>query len=118
MFRIALLLLSIMVTVSAGAQEPKPPVHTPEENELAETANKRIAEASRAYHARRFDEAEAGFRETLKIRQKLYPKAKYPDGHHDLAVSLNNLAMVLKTMGQAGQALDYFSQSLEMFQKL
>jgi hypothetical protein len=45
------------------------------------------------------------YRQSLEMRRKLYAAAKHPNGHPDLATSLNNLGAVLQAMGQAEQAL-------------
>jgi CHAT domain-containing protein/Tfp pilus assembly protein PilF len=58
------------------------------------------------------------FRQSVEMKRKLFPASQYPDGHPDLAISLNNLGAVLESMGQTEQALGYFRQSLEMKQKL
>src|SRR5262249_27766310 len=58
------------------------------------------------------------FRESLEIRQKLYPAAKFPDGHPDLATGLNNMGYVLEAVGQTELALKYHRQSLDMTRRL
>ena len=50
--------------------------------------------------------------------QKLYPKERFPDGHPDLASSLNNMGIVLQSLGESGKALPYYEQALAMYQKL
>src|SRR5262249_23587463 len=61
-------------------------------------------------------EATAAFRQALGLRQQLYPKDKYPDGHPDLATSLNNLGLLLQAQGEYGQAEPYLRQALQMCQ--
>ena len=56
--------------------------------------------------------------EALAMKQKLYPASGYPDGHADLALALNNLAVVCNEMGQAPKALWYQEQALAMRHKL
>jgi CHAT domain-containing protein len=58
------------------------------------------------------------FEQAVAMRQKLYPAARYPDGHPDLAQSLNNLGFGLQAMGLAAKALPYYEQSLAMRQDL
>ena len=50
--------------------------------------------------------------------QKLYPKDSYPQGHPDLATSLNNLGFLLQAQGEYGKAEPFFRQALAMYQKL
>jgi CHAT domain-containing protein len=50
--------------------------------------------------------------------QQLYPKERYPQGHPHLAISLNNLGLLLQAQGEYGQALDYLQQALQMDRQL
>jgi CHAT domain-containing protein len=52
------------------------------------------------------------------MRKKLYPASRYPDGHRDLAQSLNNLGFLLQARGEYGQARPYCEQALAMQQSL
>jgi CHAT domain-containing protein len=52
------------------------------------------------------------------MRQKLYPKGKYPDGHPELAISLNNLGLLLRDRGEYPRAEPFFRDALAMRQKL
>ena len=52
------------------------------------------------------------------MNQKLYPKERFPDGHPELADSLNNMGGVLQSLGESGKALPYYEQALAMNQKL
>ena len=48
------------------------------------------------------------------MNQALYPKERYPQGHADLAGSLNNLGAVLLDQGAYGEARGYFERALTM----
>ena len=50
--------------------------------------------------------------------QALYPKERYPQGHPNLARSLNNLGGVLQALGNYAEARGYFQRALEMIQAL
>lgn len=50
----------------------------------------------------------------LEIRQKLYRKEEYPNGHPDLAKSLYNIGRLLQEKGDLGPAVTYFQKSLSM----
>jgi CHAT domain-containing protein/Tfp pilus assembly protein PilF len=52
------------------------------------------------------------------MRQKLYPKERFPDGHPELATSLNNLGGVVQALGQPAKALPHYEQALAMNKKL
>jgi tetratricopeptide (TPR) repeat protein len=56
--------------------------------------------------------------QALAMYQTLYPKERFKDGHPDLAVSLNNMGTVLRSLGESGKALTYHEQALAMYQKL
>jgi tetratricopeptide (TPR) repeat protein len=57
-------------------------------------------------------------RESLQIREKLYPKAKYPKGHAGLADSLNAMGFALQEQGLYVEARGYLERALMMRQKL
>lgn len=46
--------------------------------------------------------------------RKLYPTARYPDGHPDLATGLNNLGGLLHDQGAYREAARRFREALEM----
>jgi CHAT domain-containing protein len=48
------------------------------------------------------------------MKRALYPKEKYPSGHPDLALSINNLAVLHKDAGEYGKALPLFHEALDM----
>ena len=102
----------------AVADVPKLPLLTPEEQKLADEAATLNGEAVQSYRQGRPAAAIAKVRQAVEILRKVYPAAKYPDGHPDLADSLNGLGVLLQAMGRAEQALPYYRQSLEMRQKL
>jgi CHAT domain-containing protein len=52
------------------------------------------------------------------MRQRLYPKEKYPDGHPLLAFSLNNLGGLLWAQEEYTKVLPYAEQALAMRQRL
>jgi CHAT domain-containing protein len=57
-------------------------------------------------------------REALAMFQKLYPKDKYPQGHTDLAYSLDKLGGLLQDRGDFAGAEPPSREALAMFQKL
>ncbi len=52
------------------------------------------------------------------MRESLYPKERYPQGHPYLARSLNDLGCLLRTQGSYGDALGYFERGLAMRESL
>ena len=65
-----------------------------------------------------YEEARAYFQRALEMRQALYPKERYPQGHPDLAVGLNNLGHLYWNQNNYGEARVYFQRALEMRQAL
>ncbi len=66
------------------------------------------------YQAGKFAEATKVFAEVLKMVEGLYPKASYPQGHPDLAISLNNLAALHQSQADYAKAEPLFRRALEM----
>ena len=52
------------------------------------------------------------------MHQALYPKERYPQGHPDLAMSLNNLGLVLSDRGPTARRRGYFERALAMYEAL
>jgi CHAT domain-containing protein/tetratricopeptide (TPR) repeat protein len=48
------------------------------------------------------------------MNEALYPKERYPQGHPDLAISLNNLGFLLQAQGDHSGARGYFQRALAM----
>ena len=65
-----------------------------------------------------YGEARGYYERALAMYQALYPKERYPQGHPDLALSLNNLGGVLKAQGAYGEARGYLERALAMYQAL
>src|SRR5262245_66158019 len=83
-------LLSASLAGFAQDKEPKE-LSFAEQLSLQLEATKLKAEAILLYQRGQLAEVVDKLRQTLEMRQKLYPAAKYPDGHPDLALSLSNL---------------------------
>jgi CHAT domain-containing protein/tetratricopeptide (TPR) repeat protein len=52
------------------------------------------------------------------MNRRLYPEALFPQGHPQLAGSLNSLGVLLWDMGAYGKALPYYEQALAMRRRL
>jgi tetratricopeptide (TPR) repeat protein len=111
-------LILFAIATPARAQDAKPPMLTPEEQKLAAEAKKLNDEGVQLYRQGRPAEAVAKMKQVLETYQRLYPAARYPDGHPDLAISLNNLGFLLQQTGQLTRALPYIEQALAMKFKL
>ncbi len=66
----------------------------------------------------RYAEAEELLRKALELNEARYSKERYPNGHPELARTLNNLGAVLQAESEYRQALGYHQRALAMFQAL
>ena len=66
------------------------------------------------------DDAEAGdyYLRALAMRERLYPPARYPNGHTDLGVSYNGLAAFFQNRGDYAQAEAYSVRALAVLERL
>ena len=53
-----------------------------------------------------------------QVQKQLYPKALYKLGHPQYALTLNNMGFLQKSMGKIEKAMLYYTQALEMRQRL
>jgi CHAT domain-containing protein len=91
---------------------------TAEERQLLQEAAKLDAEGDALYRQARFPAATDRLRRALELRQRVFIRDKYPDGHPDLAGSLNNLASSLEAQGEYGEAEFFIRQTLQMARAL
>ena len=113
-------LVALALPLPAQAQAPteKQPEWTAEEKERVQEAAKLNAEGVRLSGLGKKREAAEKLEQALAMRQKLYPVARFPDGHPDLAQSLSDLGSVLQSLGEPARARSYQEQALAMRQKL
>ena len=115
-----LLLLATLTGSMLLAQEQKKEAElTKEERQKLEVKAKRLnMEGFIHYQSAKLPEAEKAWRQALQLREKLYPKSRYPDGHPDLAESLHNMADLLETQGKLDQAEPLYRATLAMRYKM
>jgi CHAT domain-containing protein/Tfp pilus assembly protein PilF len=93
----------------------------PAEDEVANQARKASdlsARAAALYRQGKVAEALPLALEALTLRRQLYSPKRYPDGHPELAESLNNLGALRQARGELAQAEPYYREALAMRQKL
>src|SRR5262245_16003719 len=91
-----------LLTVAARSSAADPPgkeLTAEEERRLTEEARKLNDEVVSLYQRGQLPAALQKAQQALAMRQRLYPKEKYPDGHPHLAISLNDLGALLQGMG-------------------
>ncbi len=106
----ALASLAFLVVVAPGLFSPAARTHDPTEqptNEQRQELQHQAVELNNAslQAAQRGDLTTAleKARQLLRIMERLYPKDGYPQGHPDLAASLNNLGYLLHAQGDYGE---------------
>jgi CHAT domain-containing protein len=111
-------LLAFLAVRVNGLRADPPEEPTPEHQRLMQRAQELNQQAFQLYQRGQYAEAKKLLREELQIREDLYPKDKYPQGHPDLANSLNNLGALLDAQGEYGPARTNFERALAMYQDL
>jgi CHAT domain-containing protein/Tfp pilus assembly protein PilF len=113
-------LLLCIGTDSARGQPVAPAEElTPaQRRQLEKEARELNQQGTQRYYLGRLDEALKLLEQAVQISRRLYPPERFPDGHPQLAMSLNNLGALLLARGQLGQAEPYYRQALVMRQKL
>jgi CHAT domain-containing protein/tetratricopeptide (TPR) repeat protein len=103
-------------TGADGAQTARRPPEEPtaQERKLMEGAEKLIAEGNRLYGERKYPEAIAAYHRALAILRQRYSKERFPNGHRDLATSINNLAMLYQSSGEYAKAEPLYQEALQM----
>jgi CHAT domain-containing protein len=108
-----------LLALAASARSAAPP----ERQTLArfhqiEEATRMNLRAVDLYRAGKWPEATRVFADVLRLREKLYPEARFPQGHPELATSINNLAYLYRAQGQYPRAEPLFVRALRMREKL
>jgi CHAT domain-containing protein/Tfp pilus assembly protein PilF len=106
------------VLAPGGLPAEEPPALTAQEQQLLLEARKLHAEGMALYEQAQLEIATERLRQALALRQRVYSRDKYPDGHPDLARSLSNLGLMLRAQGAYGQAEPFYRRALAMRQAL
>jgi tetratricopeptide (TPR) repeat protein/CHAT domain-containing protein len=115
-----LLVLGLALSLAGLARgaDQKPDL-TPQERQRLEAQAKECNERLEKFNGEgKLTDSLREAQQLLGIAQRLYPESKYPDGHPDLAASLQNLGFVLNSMGRPESALGYCEQALAMCRRL
>jgi tetratricopeptide (TPR) repeat protein len=115
---LGLLMVLAVGAVPACADDPADERPAAQREQLGREAARLNAQATQSYTAGRYAEAARSLEQVLTMRQRLYPRERYPQGHPDLAQSFNNLGFVLKAQGEYAKAENYLQQALRMCQGL
>jgi len=108
----------VLLCAPVNADDP-PKKLTPEERKALEAKlGEMNAAGFKAYQAGMTVEATKAFREALEIARRAYTEVEFPDGHINLAASLNNLAVLLKAQGRLAEAEPLLKDALGMNKRL
>jgi CHAT domain-containing protein/tetratricopeptide (TPR) repeat protein len=89
-----------------------------QQDQLQRRAAELKKQAIQLYQQGRYPEATKLYEQILPLYQQLYPKDQFPQGHPDLALSLNNLGYLLKTQADYAGARNSLLQALAMHRAL
>jgi len=92
--------------------------------ELRPQQRKELEDRSKALNQRAWELYQRGqyapatdlLRQALAMRQKLYPRERYPQGHPLLAQSLNSLGSLLQAQGEYASAEPLVRDAVQMYQ--
>ncbi|MFO0877710.1 MAG: CHAT domain-containing tetratricopeptide repeat protein [Gemmataceae bacterium] len=109
-----LILFGVSATWAAA-----PPVRiSPERQRAIDEARQMYARAAEARIAGKPEEALRLYQATLQAQENLYAAMWYPDGHPELANTLNEIGIVAQTMQQFAVAESHNARALIMREKL
>jgi CHAT domain-containing protein/Tfp pilus assembly protein PilF len=111
---LTVLLLALLVAAAARADD----LTEAERRELQKKAETLNEEAFRHYQGGAYAKAVELLTEVLDINRRLYPKAKFPNGHADLAHTLNALGLLHKQSGEYARAEPFARDAVAMNQRL
>jgi CHAT domain-containing protein/Tfp pilus assembly protein PilF len=117
LFCFCVLLTGLAVSGAWVLTEPADKL-TPEQQRLLIHARDLKQQADQLHQRGRYAEATKLFKELVPILEGLYSKAKYPQGHPELATSLNDLGVLLQEQGEYGLARPYLERALAMREAL
>src|SRR5262249_25531454 len=94
------------------------PLTRQEREKLRARASELFQSGQQAYRRGALEAALAKMKESLQIREELYPKDRYPQGHSELALSLGEMGVILLSQGSYIEARGYLERALAMYQAL
>jgi CHAT domain-containing protein/tetratricopeptide (TPR) repeat protein len=117
---VAFVALAVALASSGRARADTPSeALTPERRaELEKEYRQLKAEVLKHYRAGAYREALPLQERALAVCRELYPEKAFPDGHPDLAESLNDLGFLLQALGERRRALRYYERALAMSERL
>ena len=111
-------LTCVLLAEPVSADDPPKKLTTDQRNELKAKLTELNTAGFKASQAGKYQDAAEAWQEALKIARQLYPESEFPDGHPNLATSLNNLAVLYESQGKYADAETLSKNALEMRRRL
>ena len=111
-------LFSGLFLATAHADDPAERLTPERRQEMGRQAVAHLEAGGQAYQRGDLTTAVEEARKSVQLFEQLYPKSDYPQGHTDLANSLNGLGYLLKAQGDYGGARRYYERALAMNEAL
>ena len=108
----------VVLAVPAQADDSPRKLTAGERKELEAKWNDLTTAGIKAHGAGKYTDAITSFEEGLKVARRLYNATEFPDGHTNLAVTLNGLAFLYKSQGKLVAAEPLYKDALEMYKRL
>jgi tetratricopeptide (TPR) repeat protein len=107
-----------VLALPAGADDPAKKLTAEERKELEAKWQELTDAGNKAYQAGKSPDAITSFKESLKVARRLYNVSEFPDGHANLALSLNNLGGLYLILGKLDSVEPLVKEALEMYRRL
>ena len=112
------LLLSGLVPHAVRAAQPIERLTAEQRKELEQRATDLSHAGYQLYGRGDVASALEKSKQLLQIREQLYPKSEYPDGHHMVALGVLRVGELLEVQGAYRDAQGYYERALAMFEAL
>jgi CHAT domain-containing protein len=109
---------ALLLALALGAPAAAQPVPHEDDAAVAARARELTRRAERLYEEGRLAEALPLAEQALRLRRRLYPQDRYPQGHAALAQGLNLLGALHEARGEYTEALRHHREALAMYRKL
>jgi CHAT domain-containing protein/tetratricopeptide (TPR) repeat protein len=118
MYRAGVILLGAVLAQPVPLEKAPPGTPADDREALAAQAGALTAQAQALYRQGRAAEAVPLAERVLDLQRRLYPAARFPAGHRDLATALNNVGAMLWAGGDYARAEAFYRQALAMYRQL
>jgi CHAT domain-containing protein/tetratricopeptide (TPR) repeat protein len=111
-------LTGALLVVPARADDPPRKLTAEERTELEAKWKELDAAAVKAFQAGRYADALKAAEPALELARRLYAAIEFPDGHENLATSLNHVGVLYKKQGRGADAERLYKEALDLQKRL